>query len=217
MAVVPFRTCGGATPWRFCSHCPRRPHSVRRLLREVGIAAALRAVARLLLQLIALPLRTAAPGRDLQFMHPHRGRELACWIALSLRRYLRRDDLRGYLRRQSQALTKSAACWLIRRRNDDYGSLHQTSKVVRQEPLRKPVAFRNSIAIHLCNSNCSVSALVEVPCRDDRLRNSLRPSGEVSANTVRDIHRSVRSPNDRRTQGYLSVSRCGHHRGASHS
>jgi hypothetical protein len=75
-----------------------RWHSVREVLRDVGIAAAFWIVSAGMLFVLAWLLRVAALGRKMDFILPHGGAEIALWIALSITGgYLRGDDLPGVL------------------------------------------------------------------------------------------------------------------------
>ena len=57
-------------------------HSVRQVLRDIGIAAGFWIVAWMFLWIFGWLLRTAALGRNVSML-PHRGIELTLWIALS--------------------------------------------------------------------------------------------------------------------------------------
>jgi membrane protease YdiL (CAAX protease family) len=89
-------------------------HSVRQVLRDIGIAAGFWVVAWVLLWIFSWLLRIAAHGRNLQFMLPHRGIELTFWIALSVTAGICEETVfRGYLQRQFMALTKSAPAGIL--------------------------------------------------------------------------------------------------------
>ncbi len=89
-------------------------HSVRQVLRDIGIAAGFWIVAWVLLWVLGWLLRIAALGRNMQFMLPHRGIELASWIALSVTAGICEETVfRGYLQRQFMAMTKSAPAGII--------------------------------------------------------------------------------------------------------
>jgi membrane protease YdiL (CAAX protease family) len=90
-----------------------RWHSVRQVLRDIGIAVGFWMVAWVLLWIFGWLLRTAA-GRNLQFMLPHGGIELTSWIALSVTAGICEETIfRGYLQRQFMALTKSAPAGIL--------------------------------------------------------------------------------------------------------
>jgi membrane protease YdiL (CAAX protease family) len=83
-------------------------HSVRQVLRDIGIAAGFWIVAAMLLWIFGWLLRIAALGRNVSML-PHRGIELTLWIALSVTAGICEETIfRGYLQRQFMALTKSA-------------------------------------------------------------------------------------------------------------
>lgn len=91
-----------------------RWQSLRQVLRDIGIAAAFWIVAALLLLLFGWLLRTAAQARNVQFILPHGGAEMALWIALSVTAGICEETIfRGYLQRQFMALTQSAAAGII--------------------------------------------------------------------------------------------------------
>lgn len=86
-----------------------RRGSFRKVLQDIGVAAGFWVVTYILLAVLAFLLRVAAHGPDLQYMLPHRGVELAWWLALSLTAGICEEAIfRGYLQRQFLALTKSA-------------------------------------------------------------------------------------------------------------
>ncbi len=88
--------------------------SVRQVLRDIGIAAGFWLVAAVLLWIFGWLLRVAALGRNVQFMLPHGGIELAFWIALSVSAGICEETIfRGYLQWQFMALTKSAPAGII--------------------------------------------------------------------------------------------------------
>ncbi len=83
--------------------------SSREVLRDIGVAAGFWVVTYILLAVLAFLLRIASHGPDLRYMLPHRGVELAWWLALSLTAGVCEEAIfRGYLQRQFLALTKSA-------------------------------------------------------------------------------------------------------------
>jgi len=88
-------------------------HSVRQVLRDIGIAAGFWIVAAMLLWIFGWLLRIAALGRNVSML-PHRGVELTLWIALSVTAGICEETIfRGYLQRQFMALTKSAAAGIL--------------------------------------------------------------------------------------------------------
>ncbi len=89
-------------------------HSIRQVLRDIGIAAGFWIAAWVLLWILGWLLRIAALGRNMQFMLPHRGIELTFWIALSVTAGICEETIfRGYLQRQFMALTKSASAGIL--------------------------------------------------------------------------------------------------------
>jgi membrane protease YdiL (CAAX protease family) len=89
-------------------------HSVRQVLRDIGIAAAFWIVALVLLGLSARLLRIDARGRDMQFMLPRGGVEIGLWIALSVSAGICEETIfRGYLQRQFMAMTKSPSAGIL--------------------------------------------------------------------------------------------------------
>jgi uncharacterized protein len=89
-------------------------HSVRQLLRDIGIAAGFWIVAWVFLWIFGWLLRITALGHNTQFMLPHRGIELTFWIALSVTAGICEETIfRGYLQRQFMALTKNAPAGIL--------------------------------------------------------------------------------------------------------
>jgi len=89
-------------------------HSVRQVLRDIGISAGFWIVAATLLWIFGWLLRIAALGRNMQFILPHRGIELTLWIVLSVTAGICEEAIfRGYLQRQFLALTKSAPAGIL--------------------------------------------------------------------------------------------------------
>jgi|SRR5271154_3765862 len=87
-----------------------RWHSIRQVLRDIGIAVGFWIVASVVLWIFGRLLRIAALGHNMQFMLPHRGAELTSWITLSVTAGICEETIfRGYLQRQFMALTKSAS------------------------------------------------------------------------------------------------------------
>jgi len=90
-----------------------RWHSVRQVLRDIGIAAGFWIVAAILLWIFGWLLRIAALGRNVSML-PHRGIELTLWIALSVTAGICEETIfRGYLQGQFMALTKSARVGIL--------------------------------------------------------------------------------------------------------
>jgi hypothetical protein len=88
-------------------------HSVRQVLRDIGIAAGFWIVAAILLWIFGWLLRTAVLSRNVSML-PHRGIELTLWIALSVTAGICEETIfRGYLQRQFIALTKSAPTGIV--------------------------------------------------------------------------------------------------------
>ena len=89
-------------------------HSVRQVLRDIGIAAGFWIVAALLLWVFARLLRTAALGRNLQFILPHGATEITLWLPFSVTAGICEETIfRGYLQRQFMALTKCAPAGIL--------------------------------------------------------------------------------------------------------
>lgn len=85
-----------------------RWHSLRQVLRDIGIAAGFWVVTWLLLWIFGWLLRPAPLGRNVSML-PQRGIELTFWIALSATAGICEETIfRGYLQPQFMALTKSA-------------------------------------------------------------------------------------------------------------
>jgi membrane protease YdiL (CAAX protease family) len=85
-------------------------HSVRQVLRDIGIAAAFWIVSAGILFVVGSLLRVAALGRKMDFILPHGGPEITLWIALSVTAGICEETIfRGYLQRQFIALTKNVS------------------------------------------------------------------------------------------------------------
>jgi membrane protease YdiL (CAAX protease family) len=90
-----------------------RWHSVREVLRDIGIAAGFWIVAAAALWILGWLLRIAALGRNVSML-PHGGIELTLWIALSVTAGICEETIfRGYLQRQFMALTKSTPAGIL--------------------------------------------------------------------------------------------------------
>jgi uncharacterized protein len=91
-----------------------RWHSVRQVLRDIGIAAAFWIVSAGILFVLAWLLRVAALGRKMDFILPHGGVEISIWIALSITAGICEEAIfRGYLQRQFIALTKNVPSGIL--------------------------------------------------------------------------------------------------------
>lgn len=83
-------------------------HSARQVLRDIGIAVAFWIVSATFLSIMGSLLSFTAPGRNMEFILPHRVSELTIWIALSVTAGICEEAVfRGYLQRQFIVLTKS--------------------------------------------------------------------------------------------------------------
>jgi len=80
-----------------------RWHSVRQVLRDIGIAAAFWIVSAGLLFILGWLLRVAALGRKMEFILPHGGAEITLWIALSVTRV--------FAKRRSFGVTCNGSSW----------------------------------------------------------------------------------------------------------
>jgi uncharacterized protein len=90
-----------------------RWHSVREVLRDIGIAAGFWIVAATLLWIFGWLLRMAALGRNVSML-PRGGIELTLWIALSVTAGICEETIfRGYLQRQFMALTMSTPVGIL--------------------------------------------------------------------------------------------------------
>jgi CAAX protease family protein len=88
-------------------------HSLRQVLRDIGIALGFWIVAAMLLWVFGWLLRIAALGRNVSML-PQGGIELTFWIALSVTAGICEETIfRGYLQRQFMALTKSAPAGIL--------------------------------------------------------------------------------------------------------
>jgi membrane protease YdiL (CAAX protease family) len=88
-------------------------HSLRQVLRDIGIALGFWIIAAMLLWIFGWLLRIAALGRNVSML-PQRGIELTFWIALSVTAGICEETIfRGYLQRQFMALTKSAPAGIL--------------------------------------------------------------------------------------------------------
>jgi membrane protease YdiL (CAAX protease family) len=83
-------------------------HSVRQVLRDIGIAAAFWIVSTIILSILGRFLSVATLGRNMQFILPHGAVELTTWMALSFTAGICEETVfRGYLQRQFTAFTRS--------------------------------------------------------------------------------------------------------------
>jgi len=88
-------------------------HSLRQVLRDIGIALGFWIVAAMLLWIFGWLLRISALGRNVSLL-PQRGIELTFWIALSFTAGICEETIfRGYLQRQFMALTQSAPAGIL--------------------------------------------------------------------------------------------------------
>ena len=88
--------------------------SVRQVLRDIGIAAAFWLASSGLLLVLGWLMRIAALGRNMDFILPHGGAEIALWLALSVTAGICEEMIfRGYLQRQFMALTKSVPAGIL--------------------------------------------------------------------------------------------------------
>jgi membrane protease YdiL (CAAX protease family) len=91
-----------------------RWHSVRQVLRDIGIAIGFWIVAAGLLWLFGWLLRIHENAGAIAAMLPHGGVELTCWIALSVTAAICEETIfRGYLQPQFMALSKSAPVGIL--------------------------------------------------------------------------------------------------------
>jgi membrane protease YdiL (CAAX protease family) len=90
-----------------------RWHSVREVLRDIGIGLGFWIVTVMLLWILGWLLRVGGLGRNVSML-PHRGIELALWIALSVTAGICEETIfRGYLQGQFLALTKRAPVGIV--------------------------------------------------------------------------------------------------------
>jgi membrane protease YdiL (CAAX protease family) len=91
-----------------------RWHSVREVIRDIGIAAAFWVVSAGILIVLGRLLRVAALGRKMDFILPHGGAEITLWIALSVTAGICEETIfRGYVQRQFIALTKNVSIGIL--------------------------------------------------------------------------------------------------------
>ncbi|MGA9642142.1 MAG: CPBP family intramembrane glutamic endopeptidase [Terriglobales bacterium] len=91
-----------------------RWRSARRVLRDLGVAAGFWVVAVALLWVFSKLLGIDSEGRNMQFILPHGGVEIAVWIVLSVTAGICEETIfRGYLQRQFIALTRSAPAGIL--------------------------------------------------------------------------------------------------------
>jgi membrane protease YdiL (CAAX protease family) len=91
-----------------------RWHSLRQVLRDIGIGLGFWIVSIPVLGLVGWLLRIAGHGPNLESMLPHRAVEVAWWVALSVTAGICEETVfRGYLQRQFLALTKSAPAAIL--------------------------------------------------------------------------------------------------------
>jgi membrane protease YdiL (CAAX protease family) len=91
-----------------------RWHSVRQVLRDIGIAAGFWIFAMVLLGISGRLLRVSPADHSVQYMLPQGSLEIALWIALSITAGICEETIcRGYLQRQFIALTKSVPAGIL--------------------------------------------------------------------------------------------------------
>ena len=91
-----------------------RWQSIRQVLRDIGIAAVFWIISVGLLLVLGWLLRVSEHRPNMEFMLPHRGAEIAVWIALSITAGICEETVfRGYLQRQFMALTKSVPAGIL--------------------------------------------------------------------------------------------------------
>lgn len=91
-----------------------RWRSFGQFVRDLGIAAAFWILAALILFMVALLVDAGSGRRNLQFLLPRDGAELALWIALSISAGVCEETIfRGYLQRQLIVFTKSAPAGIL--------------------------------------------------------------------------------------------------------
>jgi membrane protease YdiL (CAAX protease family) len=89
-------------------------HSVRQVLRDIGIAAAFWIVAMVILGISALLLHITAADHSLRYMLPQGSAEIALWIALSITAGICEETIcRGYLQQQFISLTRSVPAGIL--------------------------------------------------------------------------------------------------------
>ena len=91
-----------------------RWHSLRQVLRDIGIAAAFWIVSSGALFVLGWLLRVGALGRKMDFILPNGGVEITLWVALSVTAGICEETVfRGYLQRQFIALTKNVPAGIL--------------------------------------------------------------------------------------------------------
>ncbi len=91
-----------------------RWHSVRQVLRDVGIAAAFWLVSAGLLLILGRLLRITALRQKMDFILPSGWAEITLWVALSVTAGICEETVfRGYLQRQFIALTRNAPAGIL--------------------------------------------------------------------------------------------------------
>jgi membrane protease YdiL (CAAX protease family) len=88
--------------------------SLRQVLIDIGIAAAFWVCSGALLFLLSKLLRADGMGKNMQFMLPQGGLQIAMWIALSITAGICEEAIfRGYFQRQFISFTKNAAAGIV--------------------------------------------------------------------------------------------------------
>ena len=91
-----------------------RWHSVRQVLKDVGIALAFWIGSTLVVSIFGSHTQRAASDRAVQFLLPQGGVEISMWILLSVTAGICEETVfRGYLQRQFMALTKSVPIGIL--------------------------------------------------------------------------------------------------------
>ena len=89
-------------------------HSVRQVLRDIGIALGFWIVAAALLWVFSRLLRISAPAPNVVSILPHGAIEVTLWVVLSITAGICEETIfRGYLQRQFMALTKNAPAGIL--------------------------------------------------------------------------------------------------------
>jgi membrane protease YdiL (CAAX protease family) len=97
----------------FATVLGERWHSIRDVVRDIGLGVAFSIVSTLLLSMIG-PHQRGGSDRAVQFLLPHGSFEMAVWVALSVSAGICEEVLyRGYLQRQFMALTRSVPAGIL--------------------------------------------------------------------------------------------------------
>jgi len=91
-----------------------RWQSARQVRRDIGVAAAYWILSLIPLVILNRLLHADTMGRNLQFLFPQGGAEIALWMALSVTAGICEETIfRGYLQRQFMAFTKSVPAGIL--------------------------------------------------------------------------------------------------------